>query len=68
MESKQLFWDSAKKNYALMFGDSDNETLTETDNLVSKTFQRERNSHSESEMKREVYLPFLDMLLQKKSA
>ena len=22
MESKQLFWDSAKKNYALMFGDS----------------------------------------------
>lgn len=66
MESKHLFWDSAKKNYALMFGDSVSETLAETGNLENKTFQRERNSHSESEMELEVYLPILDMLLQNK--
>ena len=73
MESKQLFWDSEKKNYGVMFGDSVNETLAEMAISKDKTIQRDVTKRtasisgdSEESMELAPYLPLLELLLQNK--
>lgn len=73
MESKQLFWDSEKKNYGVMFGDSVHEPMEEMAISKDKTIQRDVtkrtasiSADSESSMELAPYLPLLELLLQNK--
>ena len=72
MESKQLFWDSEKKNYGVMFGDSVHEPMEEMAISKDKTIQREVTKRTgidaadSGAMELEAYLPLLELLLQNK--
>ncbi|WP_026393479.1 hypothetical protein [Acetobacterium malicum] len=73
MESKQLFWDSNKNNYGVMFGDASVDSVAETVDLENKTFQpmvkqqsKTGTLNDDSLMELEAYLPLLDILLQNK--
>lgn len=39
MESQQLFWDSNKNNYGVMFGNAAVDSVAETGDLENKTFR-----------------------------
>ena len=68
MESKQLLWDSSKKNYVLMTANTGDETMAKTDTLNDTVFKSVGKS-GESPMglmELEPYLPLLQMLLQNK--
>lgn len=73
MESKQLFWDSNKNNYGVMFGDASVDSVAETVDLENKTFQpmgkpqsKTGKLNDDSLVDLEAYLPLLEMLLQNK--
>ena len=64
MESKQLLWDSSKKNYVLMTANNGDETMEETDNLKDTVFKPTEKSKESSVglMELEPYLPILQIL------
>lgn len=72
MESKQLFWDSEKKNYGVMFGDSVHEPMEEMASSKDKTIQQEVTKRAGIDaadlgsMEMSPYLPLLELLLQNK--
>ena len=73
MESKHLFWDSEKKNYRMMVGDSSDDAMEDISTVDDKTIQRaviQRTGTGaadlESSMELEAYRPILDLLIQNK--
>lgn len=74
MDSKQLFWDSEKKNYyGVMFGDSAHKPMKEVITSKGRTIQRDVtkqagsiSTDSEVSMELAAYLPLLELLLQNK--
>lgn len=65
MESKQLLWDSGKKNYVLMIENSHDGTMEETDSLKDSVFKTNGND-GEFSVELDPYLPLLQMLLKNK--
>ncbi|WP_286808532.1 hypothetical protein [Acetobacterium sp. MES1] len=65
MESRNLFWDSDKKNYALRVDHSGDDKPEEMANLTAVVFQP-TDEQKESLKSLEPYLPILNLLLQNK--